>query len=220
MASSEPISGDSDAIRQAQSLLDGANWLEAFTDPFGRSAPVVFTRAWLILFLVVLLANIVGTVLAMAGAPAWTHHVGLVAWVLAVPFWGVIHFRRLNDAGKSPGWGVLVFLPLLVALLAASGAGGQQARILSGEVSMEASAGAEQKSADAPVTADKKKSSAKNNAKRGAPEKPQTALEVAIGAGSMVHLLLGVLVAIWSIAWVARCPGIAPEDDDREIANA
>lgn len=102
------------------------SWFQSFTDPFGKTSRVHFTRGWTALFftrLIYFVATLVAVaVFASAGVenpnafvpPSWV-------WELLIVFTAilslVLHVRRLSDAGRSPLWATLVMVPIVIGFV-------------------------------------------------------------------------------------------------------
>jgi uncharacterized membrane protein YhaH (DUF805 family) len=127
ISSQTPIDPDRPWITEQDGDPAKMNWLETFLNPAGESPKLHFTRAWTMLFFAGLLAwpgfwlirFLVGTAgMDTAGMSAF--HGYLIAVVLGVSsiLSFVIHSRRLNHAGKTSLWAVIILLPLALGSLA------------------------------------------------------------------------------------------------------
>lgn len=103
------------------------SWLDTFLNPTGETPKLHFTRAWTILFFAGVLAwpgfglltFIVGTA-GMNTSGLTAFHGYMIAVVIGVSsiLSFVIHSRRLNHAGKTSIWAILILIPLILASLA------------------------------------------------------------------------------------------------------
>ncbi|MEL7041777.1 MAG: hypothetical protein AAGL90_09645 [Pseudomonadota bacterium] len=109
-------------VDQAQAPVQ-MNWLATFLNPTGKSPPLHFTRAWTVLFFVGVISSVgLGAILLLLGiAGAKTEQIalyypywiaGIAALTTVLSF--IIHVRRLNHAGKSNAFALIVILPLVV----------------------------------------------------------------------------------------------------------
>ena len=103
------------------------NWLDTFLNPAGESPKLHFTRAWTILFFAGVLAwpgfGLVNFVVGAAGMDTSglsAFHGYMIAFVLGLSsiFSFVIHSRRLNHAGKTSIWAILILVPFALGTLA------------------------------------------------------------------------------------------------------
>lgn len=103
------------------------NWLDTFLNPAGESPKLHFTRAWTILFFAGVLAwpgfglaSFIAGAAGMDTSGLSAFHGYLIAVVLGVSsiLSFVIHSRRLNHAGKTSLWAILILIPLALGSLA------------------------------------------------------------------------------------------------------
>jgi len=126
-----PLDPERPWIEKSEDLPARLNWFETLLNPLGQSSKLHFTRAWTALFftqfilwfgvstLILGIASLIGADVSFAR--------GVMTYVLAGVFIlttllsVIIHIRRLNHAGKSTAWALLIVLPLLISLAAFSG---------------------------------------------------------------------------------------------------
>lgn len=110
-------------IEHEEELPANMNWLDTFLNPVGESPKLHFTRAWTVLFFAGFIAWFgVGFVIFILGAAGSdtgglsAFHGYLIAVVIGVSslLSYVIHARRLNHAGKTSIWAIIVLVPLLI----------------------------------------------------------------------------------------------------------
>lgn len=110
-------------IEDEEQLPSRMNWLDTFFNPTGKSPKLHFTRAWTFLFfaqfiawfglgLLLFVTGVVGASSSEASA-ARMYLVAIVFGVTTLMSF-VIHCRRLNDAGKTSLWAILVLIPLIL----------------------------------------------------------------------------------------------------------
>lgn len=106
------------------------NWLDTFLNPTGESAKLHFTRAWTILFFAGVLAwpgfglaNFIAGAAGMDNSALSAFHGYLIAVVVGVSsiLSFVIHSRRLNHAGKTSLWAIIILIPLALGAFAFMG---------------------------------------------------------------------------------------------------
>lgn len=131
------------ATLPADSLTDQKrmSWLATTLNPTGKSPKVHFTRVWTLCFmlqlLIIVLPVFVGIVIGLAGGDAsglqaFGAFATPVVFIVTTVMSFVAHSRRLNDAGKTSLWAILVLIPLVVALFLFSGAVGQKSAAYDG----------------------------------------------------------------------------------------
>ncbi len=112
-------------ITDENQLPSRMSWIGAMFNPTGVSSQLHFTRVWTVCFFLQLLIVIVpvfgGVIIGLAGGdPAGLRTLGLYAspavFMVTTLISVTAHSRRLNDAGKTVFWALLVLLPLLIGL--------------------------------------------------------------------------------------------------------
>lgn len=125
-ASQSALDPDRPWITDEDQLPGKMSWLDTLFNPAGQSPTLHFTRAWTVLFMTqVIVVFAIGWLLtgiiSIAGADtagleiAEGYFIAIVFVVTTVMSY-VIHVRRLNHAGRSPLWAIIVLIPVLVAL--------------------------------------------------------------------------------------------------------
>lgn len=121
ISSQAPIDPERPWITEEDGDPAKMNWLDTFLNPAGESPKLHFTRAWTILFFAGVLAwpgfGIASFIAGAAGMDTSglsAFHGYLIAVVLGVSsiLSFVIHSRRLNHAGKTSLWAILILIPL------------------------------------------------------------------------------------------------------------
>ncbi len=106
------------------------SWIDTFINPAGESPKLHFTRAWTLLFFAGVLAwpgfglaSFVAGAAGMDTSGLSAFHGYLIAVVIGLSsvFSFVIHSRRLNHAGKTSLWAIIVLIPLILGGLAFMG---------------------------------------------------------------------------------------------------
>lgn len=124
-------------IEREEELPANMSWLDTFLNPVGESPKLHFTRAWTALFFAGFITWAgLGFVIFMLGAAGSdtaglsAFHTYLIAIVIGVStlLSYVIHARRLNHAGKTSLWAIIVLVPLVIgAVLFMGGVAGKAA---------------------------------------------------------------------------------------------
>lgn len=121
ISSQAPIDPDRPWITEQDGDPAKMNWLDTFINPAGESPKLHFTRAWTMLFFAGVLAwPAFGLAVFIAGAAGMdtsglsAFHGYMIAVVLGVSsiLSFVIHSRRLNHAGKTSLWAIIILVPL------------------------------------------------------------------------------------------------------------
>lgn len=126
IASQSALDPDRPWITDEDQLPSRMNWLDTFFNPTGKTPTLHFTRAWTVLFMAQVVAFffigwLLTTVISVAGADteglevAERYFIALV-FVITTVLSYIIHVRRLNHAGRSPLWAMIVLTPVLIAL--------------------------------------------------------------------------------------------------------
>lgn len=192
------------------------NWAASLLNPLGRTSRLHFTRAWTILFFARVFALVIPTgivaVIGAGGGDASSAGVLYMLFPLTVVLtlfmsW-FLHIRRLSDAGRSPLWATLVFLPvglgLALAILFGQGAIAQhdaiqkdRAAIARGEEPAGARAG----------TRRVRSGQARRGGPRGKPPSLSQKVQGAATSGFVMGWAAGgIAVTIWSLTWPGRLP--------------
>ncbi|MEM7459917.1 MAG: hypothetical protein AAF331_10670 [Pseudomonadota bacterium] len=125
-ASQSTLDSDRPWITDDEQLPTRMNWFDTFFNPAGKSPKLHFTRAWTMLFFTGLIGwagfGFIIFMVGIAGADTTgisTTHKYVIAIIMAVTsvLSFVIHSRRLNHAGKTSVWAILVLLPVIAASL-------------------------------------------------------------------------------------------------------
>lgn len=124
-------------IEHEEELPANMNWLDTFLNPVGESPKLHFTRAWTVLFFAGFITWVgIGFAIFILGAAGSNtgglsaFHGYMIAAVIGVSslLSYVIHARRLNHAGKTSLWALIVLVPLVVgAVLFMGGVAGKAA---------------------------------------------------------------------------------------------
>lgn len=126
ISSQAPIDPDRPWITAEDGDPARMNWLDTFINPAGESPKLHFTRAWTILFFAGVLAwpgfglaSFIAGAAGMDTSGLSAFHGYLIAVVLGVSsvLSFVIHSRRLNHAGKSSLWAIIILIPLALGAL-------------------------------------------------------------------------------------------------------
>ncbi len=113
-------------ITDPEQLPSKMDWFATFLNPTGKSPKLHFTRAWSVLFFAGVIGwlglNVVFGVVGATGVDASSlnaFHSYFLFTLFAVTsvLSYVIHARRLNHAGKSPLWSLIVLIPLILGTL-------------------------------------------------------------------------------------------------------
>ena len=130
ISSQAPIDPERPWITEEDGDPAKMNWLDTFLNPAGESPKLHFTRAWTILFFAGVLAwpgfglaSFIAGAAGMDTSGLSAFHGYLIAVVLGVSsiLSFVIHSRRLNHAGKTSLWAILILIPLALGSLAFMG---------------------------------------------------------------------------------------------------
>jgi len=106
------------------------NWLETYLNPAGESPKLHFTRAWTVLFFAGViawpgygLASFIAGAAGMDTSGLSAFHGYLIAVVIGLSsvLSFIIHSRRLNHAGKTSLWAIIVLIPLALGILSFMG---------------------------------------------------------------------------------------------------
>lgn len=113
-------------ITDAEQLPSKMNWFDTFFNPTGKTPTLHFTRAWTVLFMAQLISVffigwLLTGIISIAGADTEALEIGegyfiALVFVITTVLSYIIHVRRLNHAGRSPLWAIIVLIPVLVAL--------------------------------------------------------------------------------------------------------
>ena len=126
ISSQAPIDPDRPWITPEDGDPAKMNWLDTFINPAGESPKLHFTRAWTILFFAGVLAwpgfglaSFIAGAAGMDTSGLSAFHGYLIAVVLGVSsvLSFVIHSRRLNHAGKTSLWAIIILIPLALGAL-------------------------------------------------------------------------------------------------------
>lgn len=126
ISSQAPIDPERPWITEEDGDPAKMNWLDTFLNPAGESPKLHFTRAWTILFFAGVLAwpgfglaSFIAGAAGMDTSGLSAFHGYLIAVVLGVSsiLSFVIHSRRLNHAGKTSLWAILILIPLALGSL-------------------------------------------------------------------------------------------------------
>lgn len=121
ISSQAPIDPDRPWITAEDGDPAQMSWLDTFLNPAGESPKLHFTRAWTILFFAGVLAwpgfglaNFIAGTAGMDNSGLSAFHGYLIAVVIGVSsiLSFVIHSRRLNHAGKTSLWAIIILIPL------------------------------------------------------------------------------------------------------------
>ncbi len=130
ISSQTPIDPERPWINEQDGDPSTMNWLDTFLNPAGESPKLHFTRAWTILFFAGLLAwpgfglaSFIAGAAGMDTSGLSAFHGYLIAVVVGVSsiLSFVIHSRRLNHAGKTSLWAIIILIPLILGSLAFMG---------------------------------------------------------------------------------------------------
>lgn len=130
ISSQTPIDQERPWINEQDGDPARMSWLDTFLNPAGESPKLHFTRAWTILFFAGILAwpgfglaSFIAGAAGMDTSGLSAFHGYLIAVVVGVSsiLSFVIHSRRLNHAGKTSLWAIIVLLPLVLGSLAFMG---------------------------------------------------------------------------------------------------
>ncbi len=122
-SSQNALDPDRPWITDEEQLPSRMNWLDTFFNPTGKSSKLHFTRAWTVLFFAQFLSwfglGLLLFVVGVIGGGSDVMSAGRMYFVAIV--FGVttllsfvIHSRRLNHAGKTSLWALIVLLPLIL----------------------------------------------------------------------------------------------------------
>lgn len=188
-------------------------WLPTLFWPFGETSRVHFTRAWTVLFFARVFALVLPLlfigIMAASGAEAPSPGIAfgifgvMVALTLICSF--VLHLRRLADARRSPLWGGLVWLPVLLAFAVFIAVGSQaNARF---DAKANGSASAESPEASAESAGQAPTAERRGRGGNDEPKTRQDAITQAAGGPAVIVWLVTLIgVTIWSLLWVGRLP--------------
>ena len=212
-------------LTDERELPSRMNWVQTLFNPTGKSPRLHFTRAWTVLFMlqlmIIVLPFSIALVLDMAGGdggPVGEFGVFAtpVVFVITTLISYIIHVRRLNDAGKSPLWGFLPLLPLILALVVFMWGIQQQSAQYDERFELRQQYLTDPDAFLAKRHADQQKEGRAQPGQGGGmsalsfekplPAKAETVLKAALPAIQMVMVSLSALVAVWSLLWVARVP--------------
>lgn len=203
------------------------NWRETLFYPFGLTSKVHFGRAWtfmfmgrLLLFVVPVFAVFILNIAGMKAGALWKPLAGfgLPIPTLLLPFFVfatateftsfVAHRRRLANAKRSPWLGILVLVPLILAMagfVIGAGSGAKEYDTLKAEENKPQIEQTLESASSANGQEDAKK---KNGKKREGP--PPTQKEMASSAGMglaiPIWMLSSFFVMLWTLLYVARLP--------------
>nr|WP_070960036.1 hypothetical protein [Hyphomonas sp. Mor2] len=127
ISSQAPIDPDRPWITEEDGDPAKMNWLDTFLNPTGASPKLHFTRAWTVLFFAGVLAwpgyglaSFIAGAAGMDTSGLSAFHGYLIAGVVGVSsvLSFVIHSRRLNHAGKTSLWAIIILVPLALGSLA------------------------------------------------------------------------------------------------------
>ena len=127
ISSQTPVDPDGSQTPEHEGQSKTMNWLDTFLNPAGESPKLHFTRAWTVLFFAGVLAwpgfGLVNFVVGAAGMDTSglsAFHGYMIAFVIGLSsvFSFVIHSRRLNHAGKTSIWAILILVPFALGTLA------------------------------------------------------------------------------------------------------
>lgn len=130
ISSQAPIDPDRPWITANDGDPAEMSWLDTFLNPTGKSPKLHFTRAWTILFFAGVLAwpgfglaNFIAGAAGMDNSGLSAFHGYLIAVVIGVSsiLSFVIHSRRLNHAGKTSLWAIIILIPLALGAFAFMG---------------------------------------------------------------------------------------------------
>ena len=130
ISSQTPLDPDRPWITEQDGDPAKMNWLDTFLNPAGESPKLHFTRAWTILFFAGILAwpgfglaSFIAGAAGMDTSGLSAFHGYLIAVVVGVSsiLSFVIHSRRLNHAGKTSLWAIIILIPLVLGALAFMG---------------------------------------------------------------------------------------------------
>lgn len=130
ISSQSPIDPERPWISEQDGDPAKMSWLDTFLNPAGESPKLHFTRAWTMLFFAGIiawpgfgLANFVAGAAGMDNSGLSAFHGYFIAVVVGLSsiLSFVIHSRRLNHAGKTSLWAIIVLIPLVLGSLAFMG---------------------------------------------------------------------------------------------------
>lgn len=113
-------------ITDPEQLPSKMDWFGTFLNPTGKSSKLHFTRAWTVLFFagligwlgLAILFGVVGATGVDSSSLSTFHAYFLfVLFAVTAVLSYIIHARRLNHAGKSPLWSLIVLIPLILGTL-------------------------------------------------------------------------------------------------------
>lgn len=126
-SSQTPVNPERPWITAEDGIPAQMNWLDTFLNPTGDSPKLHFTRAWTILFFAGVFAwpgfglvNFIAGAAGMDNSSLSAFHGYLIAVVIGVSsiLSFIIHSRRLNHAGKTSLWAIIILIPLALGALA------------------------------------------------------------------------------------------------------
>ncbi|MEO1324471.1 MAG: DUF805 domain-containing protein [Pseudomonadota bacterium] len=131
VASPSALDPDRPWITDEEQLPSRMNWLETLFNPSGESPTLHFTRAWTLLFMMQLAVwfgagNLGRLLFSAAGSDmvpydVFVGYMTAFVYVITTVLSYIIHVRRLNHAGRSSLWAVIVLAPVVLALAQFSG---------------------------------------------------------------------------------------------------
>lgn len=213
------------------------NWLATLLNPIGKTPSLAFTRAWTLLFLMrffmIFGVGFILTILGISGINTENLSVNVIyltgfVFLLTSMLSVVIHIRRLNDAGRSSLWAMIILIPLLlgsaVALAGITRAAGEYAKnyelraayLADPEAWQEQRKDRPEQPADEGDTASSSSEWSGGRGSRSAqapyradnvlPGQEASVLRPNIRTFYTMMMLFSAFVVPWSLLWVARLP--------------
>lgn len=221
------------------------NWLTTLFNPIGKTPSLAFTRAWTLLFLarffMIFGAGFLLMILGLSGvntdglAVSLIYFTGLV-FLLTSMLSLVIHIRRLNDAGRSSLWAMVILVPLLlgssVAIVGITRDAGEYAKNYNARAMYLADPEAwraqqKNRQASSAINDDTDRADSEWSGRGGSrsfkapyradtelPAQEITVLRPNIRTFYLVIMLVSAFVVPWSLLWVARLPARGDADLD------
>lgn len=195
-------------------FFQNTNWFEQFFDPSGRTTREEFGRGWLLVSLAQMLVVIIGLALLASRQSVPGMVVLLAGLVLGSWAIGMLHFRRAHDAGRTGWLSLIMFIPMVLALLLvimpakemkqiekeAVAASTQTTSDQAGDKDAKAKASTESSTAEPAKATPKVRKGRSNGGHRGKPGKPPNpALQKGIGAVG-IFAVLAFIMSIVSMA--------------------